>query len=67
MTQGHLRIGRTKEENRPVSNKQDALNHSGQGLNWGFGPHLEPRTQNATLDPSPPPGAELLCFRPEDG
>lgn len=44
MTRGHLRVGRTKKENRLVSKKQDALNQSGQGLNQGFDPHLESRT-----------------------
>lgn len=51
MTQGHLRVGRAKEENRPVSNKKDAPNCSRQLLIHSVGPYLEPRTRNATWDP----------------
>ena len=51
MTQGHLRVGRAKEENRPVSTKEDAPNCSRQLLIRSVGPYLEPRTRNATWDP----------------
>ena len=40
MTQGHLRVGRAKEENRPVSNKEDAPNCSRQLLIRSVGPYL---------------------------
>lgn len=39
MAQGHLRVGRGKEKNRSVSNKEDALNQS-FGPTWSLEPEM---------------------------